>query len=169
MWWFISKAWWDLMFFVYPGFLGDLVHPLSADCLSNNDRLLLGMLLLPPGPLHLAHTLFSSFILNTRSSSISNNFSSKPWRLFSSCATFGSVCRNTADWEIIKLPNHVTGFTVWCHTTQSGRRLCHSLAGTGMSGWEETIKRQMLRHIPLLHGPLMFITYVCVRTVCLCV
>lgn len=95
---------------------------LSAYSLSGNNRPLLCMSLLPPWPPHLAHTPFSSFTLNTSSSIISNNFSSKPWRLPSSCATFGCVCKNTADWEISKLPSHVTWFTVWCHTIQSGRR-----------------------------------------------
>lgn len=125
---------------------GTWCHSLFADCLSGNDRPLLCVPLLPPGPLHLARTLFSSFLLNTKSSIISNNFSSKPWRLLSSCATFGYVYKSTADWEISKLPSHVTGFTVWCHIIQSGRSFCYSLTGTGKSGWQEAIKRQMLRH-----------------------
>lgn len=142
---------------------------LSAHSLSGNNRPLLCMLLLPPWPPHLAHTPLSCFTLNTSPSIISNNFSYKPGRLPSSCATFGSVCKNTADWKISKLPSHVTWFTVWCHTIQSGRSFCHSLAGTSMSGWQESVKRQMLRHIPLLHGPLMPKTCIYMRTVYMCI
>lgn len=74
-----------------------------------------------PGPLT-RHTQFSHFVLNRRSSLIYNNFSSNPWRLLHSCGTFGFMCAKTQ--QIEKLPSHVTGFAVWCHTIQSGRSFC---------------------------------------------
>lgn len=40
-----------------------------------------------------------------------------------------------------------------------------SLTGTNMSGWQETAKRQMLRHIPSCTDTLMPIVYMCVKTV----
>lgn len=117
LWWFRSE---NLVGFYVPSILW--YHSLPVHCLSGHYQT-------PPvcapdatWTFHLTHTVFH-FVLNRTSSIIYNNFSSNPKGCFIPVALLDLYVQKQL---IVKLPSHVTGFAVWCHTIQSGRSFCQS-------------------------------------------